>query len=310
MVKKESAEKSKIISRSLSDGIFDVANILINVILLFVFLWPLWFVVIASFSDPIEVTNGSVILWFKGFTLKGYEELIKYTPIWVGYRNNLFYTAIGTCINMVMTVLCAYPLSRRDWMFRNFWLKYCLITMYFGGGLIPTYLVVKNLGIVNTIWAMMIPCALSFYNVLIVRNYFMNSIPAELFESAKLDGASHAQYLTNVVLPLSKPVLAVVTLYYAVSHWNDYYSALIYITNRNLVPLQTVLKDIMASAEILVKQLAELGSTDMMTLMEKMEMAKTLKYTTIVVSIIPMLLIYPMVQKHFVKGVMIGAIKG
>jgi len=162
----------------------------------------------------------------------------------------------------------------------------------------------------NTIWAMIIPSALSFYNALIVRNYFMNSIPSELFESAKLDGAGHGQYLLKIVIPLSKPVLAVVALYYAVSHWNDYYTALIYITDRDLIPLQSAMKDLMSSAQQLAAKVTPLTSEQMLSVKAKMELAMSLKYTTIIASIIPMLIVYPMVQKHFVKGIMIGAIKG
>lgn len=307
MVKNKKRNKIK---NSLGDQIFDISNILINCILLIIFVWPLWFILIASVSDPYEVMNGNVILWIKGFQLNGFKELAKYEPIWIGYRNTILYTVVGTAINMVMTVLCAYPLSCKDWIARNAGLKLCLITMYFGGGLIPTYLVVKGLGLVNTIWAMMIPSALSFYNALIVRNYFSNSIPKELFESAKLDGAGHGTYLLKIVLPLSKPVLAVVALYYAVGHWNDYYNALIYISDKNLVPLQTVLKDVLSSAQTLARDLTAMSSTEMMSMREKTELAMSLKYTTIIASIIPMLLVYPLVQKHFVKGVMVGAIKG
>jgi putative aldouronate transport system permease protein len=303
-------KKNRIISNSVSDGTFDAVNILINAILLVIFMWPLWFMVVASLSDPYEVNSGNVVLWVKGFSLNGYRELLKYEPIWIGYRNTILYTALGTVINMVMTVLCAYPLSRKEWMARNFWLKFCLITMYFGGGLIPTYLVVKGLGLLDTIWAMMIPGALSFYNALIVRNYFMNSIPVDLFESAKLDGATHGQYLLKVALPLSKPVLSVVALYYAVGHWNDYYTALIYINDRKLIPLQSAMKDLMSSAQVLAAQITPLSSEGMMSVKAKMELAMSLKYTTIIASIIPMLIVYPLVQKHFVKGVMLGAIKG
>lgn len=180
--------KNKIISNSPSDKAFDIVNIFIMVVLLFIFVWPLWFVIISSFSNPFDVWKGNVLLWPSGFTLKGYTEMFRYEPIWIGYRNNIFYTVVGTLINMVMTVLCAYPLSRKDWLPRKFWLKYCLITMYISGGLIPTYLVIRNLHMTNTIWAMMIPGALSFYNALIVRSYFSNSIPNDLQEAAELDG--------------------------------------------------------------------------------------------------------------------------
>lgn len=303
-------KKKKIISTSTSDRIFDIVNIIIMLILLFVFIWPLWFVVISSFSDPYEVWKGNVLIWIKGFTLKGYQEMFKYEPIWVGYRNSLFYTIAGTLINMIMTILAAYPLSRKDWLPRRFWLKYCLITMYIGGGLIPTYLVIRGLHMTNTIWAMMIPCALSFYNVLIVRSYFMNSIPGDLQEAAELDGANPMQYLLKVVIPLSKPVLAVVGLYYAVGHWNDYYTALIYISDRNLIPLQTALREVLISSASIADLLHSADSNTAMLMQQKMELAQSLKYTSIIAGIIPMMIAYPFVQKYFVKGVMVGAIKG
>ena len=293
-----------------SDTIFDTVNIVIMVLLLFIFVWPLWFVIISSFSNPYEVWKGNVLIWFNGFTLKGYKQLFAYGPIWIGYRNTTFYTVLGSIINMIMTVLCAYPLSRKDWMPRKFFLTFCLITMYFGGGLIPTYLVVKNLGITNTIWAMMIPGALSFYNALIVRSYFLNSIPHELQEASDLDGANPMQFLIRVVLPLSKPVLAVVWLYYAVGHWNDYYSALIYISNRKLIPLQTALREVLVSAASIADMLRSGNSDVAMQMQEKQELAMSLKYTSIIAGIIPMMIAYPFVQKYFVKGVMVGAIKG
>ena len=236
--------------------------------------------------------------------------MFKYEPIWVGYRNSLFYTIAGTLINMIMTILAAYPLSRKDWLPRRFWLKYCLITMYIGGGLIPTYLVIRGLHMTNTIWAMMIPCALSFYNVLIVRSYFMNSIPGDLQEAAELDGANPMQYLLKVVIPLSKPVLAVVGLYYAVGHWNDYYTALIYISDRNLIPLQTALREVLISSASIADLLHSADSNTAMLMQQKMELAQSLKYTSIIAGIIPMMIAYPFVQKYFVKGVMVGAIKG
>lgn len=301
--------KKKIISNSFSDRIFDITNILIMVILLFVFIWPLWFVVISSFSDPYEVWTGGVVLWPKGFTLKAYEELIKYEPIWIGYRNNIFYTVAGTAINLAVTVCCAYPLSRKDWMPRRFWMKYCLIPMYFGGGLIPTYLIIKNLHMIDTVWVMMIPGALSFYNALIVRSYFMNSIPKELQDAAEIDGANSLQYLIRVVLPLAKPVLAVICLYYAVGHWNDYYTALIYINDRNLIPLQTALRQVLMAASN-IATLVQNNSQAMMQMQERLELGQSLKYSSIIAGILPMMIIYPFIQKYFVKGVMVGAIKG
>lgn len=312
MVKQEKMRKrkNKIISNSPSDKAFDIVNIFIMVVLLFIFVWPLWFVIISSFSNPFDVWKGNVLLWPSGFTLKGYTEMFRYEPIWIGYRNNIFYTVVGTLINMVMTVLCAYPLSRKDWLPRKFWLKYCLITMYISGGLIPTYLVIRNLHMTNTIWAMMIPGALSFYNALIVRSYFSNSIPNDLQEAAELDGANPMQYLVRVVLPLSKPVLAVVCLYYAVGHWNDYYTALIYISDRRLIPLQTALREVLISSASIANLQHNADSNTAMQMQQRMELAQSLKYTSIIAGIIPMMIVYPFVQKYFVKGVMVGAIKG
>lgn len=303
-------KKSNRIGETRSDRIFDAVNIALMLLLLIIFIWPLWFVVVSSFSDPFQVWKGNVVIWFKGFTLKGYDQLFQYEPIWVGYRNNLLYTIVGSVINMIMTILCAYPLSRKDWIARNFFMKFCLVTMYFSGGLIPTYIVIKNLGLTNTIWAMMIPGALSFYNALIVRSYFANSIPHELQEASELDGASPGQFLVKVVLPLSKPVLAVVCLYYAVGHWNDYYTALIYISNRKLIPLQTALREVLISAASIADMLKSGNSDIAMQMQEKQELAMSLKYTSIIAGIIPMMIAYPFVQKYFVKGVMVGAIKG
>lgn len=293
---------------SYSDKIFDFVNVFIMILLLCIFVFPLYFVLIASISDPSEVWRGNVLLWPKGLTFEGYEEIFKYSKIWKGYGNTILYTALGTTFRMTMTVLCAYPLSRKDWLPRNFFMKMCLVTMYFGGGLIPTYLVVRKLGLIDTMWAMLIPSAITFYNALIVRSYFINSIPDSLQEAAELDGANVAQYLVRVVLPLSKPVLAVVGLYYAVSQWNDYYTALIYIYDRKLVPLQTVLREILMAVTADTSNI--ITAEEMEALAEKMRLAQSLKYTSIVVAVIPMLCLYPFVQKYFIKGVMVGAVKG
>ena len=294
----------------LSDKVFDIANVCIMIILFFVFTYPLYYVLISSFSSPAAVWSGNVTLWPKDFTLIGYKELLGFGRMWIGYRNTIFYTVAGTMLHVFMTVLCAYPLSQRDWLPRNFFLKMCLFTMYFNGGLIPTYLVVKSLGLTNTGLAMIIPGALSFYNALIVRNYFMNSIPAELNEAAKLDGANAVQYLVHVVLPLSKPVLAVVTLYYAVSHWNDYYNALVYIFDRDLQPLQSVLREVFASVSVNTTDPQGTAEINVEALYQKAQLAQNLKFTSIIVSMVPMLAIYPFIQKYFVKGAMIGAVKG
>ena len=305
-MKRKNSENRQI-KRSYSDKIFDIVNLLVMVILLVIFVWPLWFVVIASFSNPNQVWMGEVVLWPKGFTLISYETLLEYERIWVGYRNTLFYTVVGTLVNLVMTVCGAYPLSRKDFLPRHFFMFLFMLTMYFGGGLIPTYLVVSGLGLVDTRWAMIIPGAVSIYNIIITRTYFMNSIPASLQEAATLDGANSFQYLMRVVLPLYFRIIAVIGLYYAVGHWNDFYTALIYLYKEDLMPLQSFLRDMLMSTKMTLNNLSGL---DTATVELKTHLAQTLKYSVIIVSTVPVLCIYPFIQKYFVKGVMVGSVKG
>ena len=296
------------VKTSYADKIFDIINVIVMIILLVIFVWPLWFIVIASVSNPNEVWNGNVLLWPKGFTMAAYEAVIEYKSIWIVYRNTIFYTVVGTMINLVMTVCAAYPLSRKDFMPRNFFMFMFMLTMYFGGGLIPTYLIVNKLGMINTVWAMMIPGACSIYNVIITRTYFINSIPGSLKDAAELDGANSFQYLVKVVLPLSKPIIAVIALYYAVGHWNDYFTALIYINKTGLMPLQSFLRDLLMSNKLTMGN--SMGGLDAATAEAKMQLSQTLKYSAIIVSTVPVLCIYPFIQKYFVKGVMIGSVKG
>ena len=224
--------------------------------------------------------------------------------IWRGFRNTCFYTIAGTIISVILTILAAYPLSRRELAGRNVIMMLILFTMYFSGGMIPTYLLVKDLGMYNTIWALLIPAALSTYNLIVAKTFFENSIPVELYESARLDGCGNFAMLSKIVLPLSKAILAVLVLYYAVGIWNAYFDALIYLRDTNLHPLQIILRNI-----LLLGQTEQMGTNDV-GMAEKIKMAEAVKYSAIVVSSIPMLIIYPFVQKYFVKGVMIGAVKG
>lgn len=289
-----------------SDKIFDITNTVLMIVIFFLFSWPLWFIIIASFSDPAAVWNGKVVLLPKGFNIDAYREILKYKSIWLGYRNTILYTVLGTVINLVLTICTAYPLSRKDFMPRNFFMFMFMLTMYFSGGLIPTYLVVNKLNLVNTVWAMIIPGAISIYNVIITRTYFINSIPGSLQEAAELDGANSLQFLMRVVLPLSKPVIAVIALYYAVGHWNDFFTALIYIHKKDLLPLQTFLRDLLVQNQVNI----DMTGLDPVAAERKMKLAQTIKYGVIVVSTVPVLCIYPLVQKHFVKGIMIGSVKG
>ena len=298
---------SSTIKRSYTDKIFDIVNLIVMIILLLIFVWPLWFVVIASFSDPNEVWNGNVLLLPKGFTLLAYEALGDYSMIWRGYANTIFYTVVGTIVNLIMTVCAAYPLSRKDFVPRNFFMFMFMLTMYFSGGLIPTYLIVSDVGLINTPWAMIIPGACSIYNVIITRTYFINSIPSSLQEAAELDGANSFQFLIKIILPLSKPIIAVIALYYAVGHWNDFYTALIYINDQNLLPLQSWLRDLLMSNKM---SLNNMQGLDAAAAEAKMQLSQTLKYSVIIVSTVPVLCVYPFIQKYFVKGVMIGSVKG
>lgn len=287
-----------------SDRVFDAIVGVIGCIIILIVLIPLIFVVAASFSDPDLVIRGEVLLWPKGITTKAYTMVFENKDIWRGFRNTMFYTAAGTLISVTLTILAAYPLSRKNLRGRNFLMMAVLFTMYFSGGMVPTYLLVRDLGMYNTIWAILIPNALSTYNLIVAKTFFESSIPEELYESARLDGCGNIPMLFQIVLPLSKAIMAVLVLYYAVAIWNSYFDALIYIKDSAMHPLQIVLRNI-----LLLGQTEQMGTNDV-GMAEKIKMAEAIKYSVIVVSSIPMLILYPFVQKYFVKGVMIGAVKG
>ena len=251
---------------------------------------------------------GEVFLLPKDITLEGYKMILEYKPIWTGYRNTVFYTVIGTLINVFLTVTCAYSLSKKDLVGRSFFMKLFTFTMFFNGGLIPTYLVIKQLNIINTVWAMWLPVAVSVWNVIICKTYFESSIPYELQEAASSDGCSDIGILLRIVLPLSKPILAVLALFYAVSHWNTYFNALIYLNNENLYPLQLFLRRI-----LIMDQMTDMMGADpelVEQLIRRMELKDSMKFGIIVVSSLPIICVYPFIQKYFVKGVMVGAVKG
>lgn len=287
-----------------SDRTFDRVVDFIGIIIILIVLIPLIFVAAASFSDPDRVIRGEVLLIPKGITLKAYTMVFENKDIWRGFGNTIFYTAAGTVISLVLTVLAAYPLSRKNLKGRNFLMMAILFTMYFSGGMIPTYMLVRNLGMYNSIWAILVPNAISTYNLIVAKTFFENSIPEELYESAHLDGCGNISMLVKIVLPLSKAILAVLVLYYAVAIWNAYFDALIYLKDAAKQPLQIVLRNI-----LLMGQTEQMGTNDV-GMAEKIKMAEAIKYSVIVVSSIPMLILYPFVQKYFVKGVMIGAVKG
>ena len=284
-----------------------VASLLGGIVLVLT-LYPLIYVLSASFSDPVSVTTGKVTLLPVQPTLDGYATIFQYGPIWLGYRNTLFYTIVGTLINMAVTLPCAYALSRRVFVGRNVLSIFFAFTMFFSGGLIPTYLVVKQLKMLNTVWALLLPTAMSVWNMIIARTYFQNSIPAGLEEAATIDGCSNLKLFFHIILPLSQPIIAVLILYYAVGHWNEYFNALIYLNDQNIYPLQLILRNI-----LLLDQMFDMMDSDpeaRQEMMRLLQMKESMKFGIIVLSTLPVMVLYPFLQKFFVKGVMIGAIKG
>lgn len=291
-------------SQSRNDRIMDSCVNLVSVIILAAVLIPLIFVVAASFSDPDMVLKGKVLLWPQGFTTKAYTMVFENEDIWLGYRNTIFYTLAGTAINILMTVMAAYPLSRKEMKGRRSFTLLLIFTMYFNGGLIPTYLLVRDLGMYNSVWAILIPTAISTYNLIVAKSFFEQSIPAELYEAARLDGCGSIRTLFSIVLPLSKAILAVLVLYYGVERWNAYFDALVYLRNEQLHPLQIVLRNI-----LLLSQTEQMGSNSV-GMGDKIKTVEAIKYAVIVVSSVPILMLYPLAQRYFVNGVMIGAVKG
>ena len=286
------------------DRVFMFFVYLFLIAVLFVVLYPMIYIVSASFSDPLAVTAGKVWLYPVDFSLRGYEVTFQNPQIVTGYLNSLFYTVAGTLISVVLTVFVAYPLSRRDLYGSNVLMFLITFTLIFSGGLIPTYLVVKDLGMIDTRWALLIPQAVAAFQVIIARTFFRSAIPEELVEASELDGCNDLQFLWSVVLPLSKPIIAVLALMYAVAQWNGYFDALIYLKSSDLQPLQIVLRN------ILILNTTSGGTMDPAALAQRRQLADLLKYCLVVVGSVPVLMIYPFVQRYFVKGMLIGSIKG
>jgi putative aldouronate transport system permease protein len=292
------------IRESFGDRIFLTIVYVFLFVILLVVLYPLVFVVSSSFSSPLAVSSGRVWLWPVDFSLRGYQVTLSNPQIITGYANSLYYTFFGTLISVVTTVLVAYPLSRRTLYGRNAIMIFIVFTMLFSGGLIPTYLVVKELGMLNTRWALLIPGAIAAWQVIIARTFFQVNIPEELAEAAELDGCNDLRFLVKIVIPLSQPIIAVLVLMYAVAQWNAYFDALLYLKSASLQPLQLVLRS------ILILNTTTSGSMEASVMIERQQMADLLKYSLIVVGSLPVLLIYPFAQRYFVKGMLIGSIKG
>lgn len=292
------------IRRSRADKAFDIINYILLTLAFLIVAYPLYFVIIASISDPIAIYEGKVILLPVRPTLEGYERIFSYSSLFTGYKNTLIYTTVGTTINVILTITAAYALSRKELVGRNAIMMGVMITMIFSGGQIPNYLLVRNLGIYNTLWALILPGAVSSYNLIVARTFFQQNIPDELREAAELDGCTDAGFFFRVVLPLSGSIIAVMVLFYAVGHWNSYYNALIYLSSQAKYPLQLVLRNI-----LIVNTMDDMVN-DVATQAAQQRMGDLIKYGMIIVSSLPLMILYPFLQRYFVQGVMIGAIKG
>lgn len=295
---------------TLGDKSFFTVNTLVAMIFFVLAIYPIYFVLIASVSDPIAVAKGTV--WWRPikFNINGYKAVFEDSRVIMGYANSFLIMTVGTLINVIFTVLAAYPLSRKDFKPRNKIMALYVFTMLFNGGLIPTYLVVKNLGLIDTRAALILPNALMVWNMIITRTFFLNSIPESLLEAAQIDGCSDFYFLWKVVVPLSGPILAVITLYYAVGHWNAFFTAMLYLKTATKFPLQMILRDILITNQQ-ASMSATLGSAmNAEEMAIRQQLAELLKYSLIIIASAPLLAIYPFVQKYFVKGILIGSIKG
>lgn len=290
---------------STSDKVFLFIVYTTVILISLIILYPLWFVIIASISDPNMVATGEVLFLPKGITFEGFKYIFRDPRIWTGYYNTIRYTVVGTMLALFITIPAGYALSRNDMMGRSIIMKLLIVTKYFSGGLIPTYLVVKRLGLVNTPYVLMILGSFSVFNLILCRTYFINTMPIELQEAAEIDGCGIFQYFMKVVIPLSKSIIAIMVLYYAVGHWNSFFNGLIYVTDSKLYPLQLILRDILITGQSVDPTTVDPESLELMK-----QIARTIQYGVIIVSSLPVLVLYPFVQKHFVKGVMIGSVKG
>ncbi len=289
-----------------ADRLYDAANVIALAVVALGVLYPLVYIVSSSFSNPAAVTAGRVWLWPVEPSLIAYERVYSYPTIWRGYANTLFYTSFGTIISVALTLLAAYPVSRRRFRGRNLYMLLFVFTMIFDGGIIPTYLVVRGAGMINTRWAMLIPTAVAAWNVIITRTFFQVNVPDELLEAAQIDGSSDLQFFWHVVLPISGAIIAVNTLFYAVYKWNSFFEALLYLNDERLVPLQIVLRNILIVNSMDASLFAISAGSDA----AQAQLRALIKFAVIVVASVPVLMLYPFVQKYFVRGVLIGSLKG
>ena len=286
------------------DVVFDAILYCICAVLLLIILYPLWFIVIASFSDPSAVAGGHVWVWPVGFTLDGYDELLRQPKVWLGYRNTIAYTVVGTLIGLAVNIPAAYALSRKDLWGRKGLMGLYVFTMFFSGGLIPIFLTVQQAGLYNTFWVLVLPFSVSAYNIIVARTFFETSLPPDLWDAAQIDGCGNLRFFFTMALPLSKAVISVIALWTAVGQWNSYFNALIYIRDENLYPLQLIMRNILITNQ----NFAALGTGE--AAMIAMRRANLVRYAMIIIATVPIMCVYPFIQKYFDQGVMIGAVKG
>ncbi|MDW7656297.1 MAG: carbohydrate ABC transporter permease [Bacillota bacterium] len=275
-------------------------------------IYPLYFVLIASISNPQLVALNEISIWPKDITFEGYINVFKNDSIWIGYSNSIFYAVVGTAVNLLFTITCAYCMARKPaFTGKGLVLVFFVFTMYFSGGLIPYYILIRDLNLIDNRAVMIVPGALSVFNMIIVRTYIQNNIPQSLFESARIDGYGDIGMYLKITLPLSKPIIAVMSLYFLVGHWNSYFSAMIFLPSLEKAPLQLVLRRILILNEVLMNiSMDSMSTMQIQDYLKRLAMAESMKYAVIYISCLPVLIAYPFVQKYFVKGVMIGAIKG
>ena len=290
--------------QTVPDRILTLMVWLLLLLIFLVIIVPILFIVASSFSDPGAVSAGKVFLWPVDFSLAGYRVIFQSSYIMRGFYNSVVYTLLGTVISVTLTLFAGYPLARKDLKIRGVVMFLFTVTMFFSGGMIPTYLVVSKLHLINTIWAMVLPGAMGVWNVILTKTYIQTSIPDEIYESASIDGCSDWRYFVNMVIPLSKPIIAVMVLLYAVGKWNDFFSGLIYLNDASLQPLQLILRNILVQNDT-TGMAMNLGEQ-----MNRQELKTLMQYSLIIVSSVPVLILYPFIQKYFVKGVMIGSLKG
>jgi putative aldouronate transport system permease protein len=298
------------VKRSLDDVIFDVINYGILLLVLIMVLYPLYFVVISSFSEPYEVVRGNVRFLPQGFSLSAYQYVFENKDVWIGYRNTIFYTITGTALSLFLTLPSAYVLSKKNLPGRLFVVWVFLFIMYFGGGLIPTYLLVRSIGLYNKPFTLSILGAFSVYNMIITRTYYQSSIPDTIYEAAEIDGAGPIRAFVTIALPLSAPIIAVMTLYYAVAQWNAFFNALVYVSERDYFPLQLILRNILITSQTALSQISEGADESEILAMARLQyMSEAMKYSLIIIASFPLLVSYTFVQKYFIKGIMIGSLK-